>query len=183
MSIRLITPYDAEELFVVIDRNRSHLRRWHPWLDDTTEQKHVEAYLDRVLHGYADKKTVTFVVTDDDDNRIIGTCSLNQIDWQTSTAWIGYWLAEDQQGKGIMTRSAQALLTYAFETLGLQMCQLRAAVENRKSRAVAERLGFRHDGTLRRAENLYGTVVDHAVYSLLKSEWHDWRRKIHVAGV
>jgi len=48
---------------------------------------------------------------------------------------------------------------------------LRAAAENKKSRAVAERLGFKHEGTLRDYEWLYDHFVDLAHYGIKASEW------------
>jgi ribosomal-protein-serine acetyltransferase len=43
-------------------------------------------------------------------------------------------------------------------------------VENVKSRAIPERLGFRAEGTVRQAEWLYDRFVDHVVYGLLAGD-------------
>ncbi len=169
MSIRMIEPQDADELMKLVDANRQYLRQWLPWLDCTTEMKHMEGFISRSLHDYADKKGAVFVILD--GGKIVGVCGFNLLDWKTGVGEIGYWLSQDCQGSGLMTDSIRQILTYGFGRLGLSLCRIRAATGNRKSRAVAERLGFQHDGILRRSECLYGMVVDHAVYSLLKTEW------------
>ena len=92
-------------------------------------------------------------------------------------ASLGYYLAEDAGGKGIMTRSVKAVLHYAFENLKLNKMEIRCGVENVKSRAIPERLGFKLDGVLRDEEWLYDHFHDVAVYSLLASEWKEIQDK------
>ena len=86
-------------------------------------------------------------------------------------ASIGYWLSEDFQGKGIITDSVRALIKYGFEQMNLNRIEVRCAVENTKSRAIPERLGFKNEGTCRQSEWLYDHLVDLVVYSLLAEEW------------
>ena len=54
---------------------------------------------------------------------------------------------------------------------------LRAASGNAKSRGVAERLGFKHEGTLRDYEWLYDHFVDIAHYGMKASEWQELKEK------
>jgi ribosomal-protein-serine acetyltransferase len=49
----------------------------------------------------------------------------------------------------------------------LQKVDIRCASGNRRSRAIPERLGFTHEGTLRQAERVYEAWFDHEVYALL----------------
>jgi ribosomal-protein-serine acetyltransferase len=69
-----------------------------------------------------------------------------------------------------MTSCCRFVVRYGFDTLDLNRIQIAAATENRRSRAIPERLGFKLEGIMRQNENLYGTFVDHAVYSLLRSD-------------
>ena len=66
-----------------------------------------------------------------------------------------------------MTEVVKELIKMAKEDLSLQKIDIRCATGNSKSRAIPERLGFKHEGTLRRAEKLYDRWVDHEVYALL----------------
>ena len=61
---------------------------------------------------------------------------------------IHYWLASDRTGRGYVTEAAQALLVWAPEALGTKRIVLHAGMENRRSLAIAERLGFTRDGEL-----------------------------------
>lgn len=100
-----------------------------------------------------------------------GIVGYNEVDWQNKIAYIGYWLGEGFQGKGIMTRATKALVDYAFEQLNLNKVDIRAAERNKKSRSIPERLGFQQEGKIRAGELLYGKYVDHVIYGMLKNEW------------
>ncbi|MDQ0343269.1 RimJ/RimL family protein N-acetyltransferase [Lederbergia wuyishanensis] len=103
---------------------------------------------------------------------IVGVASFNSINWANKTAYIGYWLVEEYQGNGIMTKVARALTDYAFTELKLNKVEIRAAVENKKSRSIPERLGFVNEGCIRNAEWLYDHYVDHVIYGILADEWN-----------
>ena len=89
---------------------------------------------------------------------------------------LGYWVSEQFQGKGIVTRSCQQLLKHAFTHLGLNRIVLRFKHvsddnENGRSRRVAERLGFTQEGVQRQGGVARGEFMDMVVYSLLAEEW------------
>jgi ribosomal-protein-serine acetyltransferase len=65
----------------------------------------------------------------------------------------------------------RALVDHAFAGWGLNRVEIRAALENARSRAIPERLGFKKEGVLREAERLGERFVDHALYAVLASEW------------
>ena len=86
---------------------------------------------------------------------------------------IGYWLAAGTQGRGVMSRAVRALTAHGFVALGLHRLEIRAATDNRRSRAVAERSGYHFEGICRGAEWLHERFVDHAVYGALATDWRD----------
>ena len=169
--LRLIDLNDAERVFELTDTSRSYLKEWLPWLDFTKSAADTKEFIRGCLKGYADSKSLTTVILF--KGEIVGIAGFNSINSSNKTASSGYWLGEGYQGNGIMTKVAKALTDYAFDHLNLNKVEIRAAVENKKSRSIPERLGFVHEGTIRQAEWLYDHYVDLAVYGILASEWEE----------
>lgn len=169
LALRPLTLRDARVLFQVVDENRDRLRRWLPWPDANRAEVDSRAYILRVRalarRGVAQSYGLWW------KDRLVGVVGFVWIDPANRSAAIGYWLAQEAEGHGLMTRAVEALLRHGFRTLKLNRVELRAGVRNRRSRAIPERLGFHHEGTLRQAERLADGFVDHAVYSLLREDW------------
>ncbi len=170
-SIELRT-YDqsiSEELFSCIERNRTRLREWMPWLDLTTSVQQLSVFVQSSIDGYQTGACYRLAISI--DGKVGGVISLEGIDPMHRIASIGYWLSSEHAGRGVMGQCVDTLLRYAFDELGLHCVELRAATENHRSRNVAARAGMHFDGILRQREWLYDHYVDHAVYSLLDSEY------------
>jgi ribosomal-protein-serine acetyltransferase len=105
------------------------------------------------------------------DGRIAGEVGHHRVDWHHRSTSIGYWLASVAQGRGTMTRAVRALVDWAFRGWGLNRVEVLASPGNARSRAVAERLGFTEEGTLRQAERVGERYLDNVVCSVLASEW------------
>jgi ribosomal-protein-serine acetyltransferase len=169
LELRMISAEDAPAAFEMINHNREHLRPWLHWVDATVSMEDMQEVIAhweaRNDSGTALELGIFYL------GRYIGKISLFDISQSVKKAEIGYWLAADQQGKGIMTDCVTALVDYAFETLELNRVCIYCAVENEKSRAVPVRLGFTQEGILREEQCLYGVYHDLAVYGMLRREW------------
>lgn len=166
--LRSIAESDAPELYALVRANRAHLARWLPWaptqtLDDTREFIRSAREREAAEDG--------FEAAILEEGAIIGMAGFHGVSWTHRSTELGYWLAESAQGRGTMTRAVSALVDHAFSTWRLNRVAIRAAVENRPSRAIAERLGFRREGVLRQVERVGDRFVDHVVYAMLADEW------------
>jgi ribosomal-protein-serine acetyltransferase len=160
---------DADELFALTDANRSYLRQWLPWLDYCTTVEDTRQNLAQCLQ-WASEGAV-FEVCIWYRGRIVGVTGFNEIRKADRIGHIGYWLASEHQGKGIMAASVRALVAYGFNELGLNRQCISAAVDNLRSRAIPEHLGFRFEGIAREAEWVYDQFKDLARYGLTLREW------------
>jgi ribosomal-protein-serine acetyltransferase len=166
--LRLFEESDAEELYARIDADRAHLSRWMPWPEEQTLDRTVEFIrMTRRQVGANDGFQAAIVC----DAEIAGVAGFHSLDWAHRRTSIGYWLGERFQGRGTMTRAVSALVAHAFSVWDLHRVEIRVAPENRRSRAIPERLGFREEGTLRDAEWLGERFVDNVVYAALAPEW------------
>jgi ribosomal-protein-serine acetyltransferase len=170
-SLRLLDEDDAPALFAVIDRNREYLSEWMPWAPHHTSQQQTLAFIRAARRQLADNNGLQAAIVD--DGEIIGVVGFHAVDWSQRRTTIGYWLAADRQGRGTMTEAVRALVDQAIGTWQLRRVEIRAAVENRRSRAIPERLGFREEGVLREAERIGDRYVDHVVYAIDAVTWLD----------
>lgn len=165
---------DAAPLARLVADNEGHLRRWLPWAADPRPASQ-QAFIDGVALSELVKGLGLNCGIRRSGN-LVGTIGLHGVEAGGRCGQLGYWLAATEAGRGTVTRAVAALVERCFALPLLagrpfERLEVRAAVANRASRAVAERLGFRYEGALRAAEIVGGERVDHAVYSLLRSEW------------
>jgi ribosomal-protein-serine acetyltransferase len=169
IHLRLLELRYAEELFQLVDQNRTYLRQWLPWLDRTKSPEDTKAFIQSGLKQFSENNGFQAGIFY--NGQIVGCIGLHEIDWNNRKTAIGYWLSEHCQGKGIMTRACRAMIDYAVKDAGLNRVEIRAAEWNAKSRAIPERLGFVNEGITRQEEWLYDHYVDHVIYGMLAEDW------------
>jgi ribosomal-protein-serine acetyltransferase len=167
-ELRLWEADDAAELTEAIAANREHLATWLPWAETQGFQDSVE-YLDlkRLQVEANDGFEAALLV----DGEIAGGVGFHRVDWVNRSTSIGYWLAADAQGRGLMTAAVTALLDYAFFEWDLHRVIIEVIVGNERSRAIPERLGFRQEAILREAKLVRGSHEDTRLYAMLAPEW------------
>jgi ribosomal-protein-serine acetyltransferase len=106
-----------------------------------------------------------------DKGKAIGTIGFHNYEPGHRCAHIGYWIDRHYEGRGVITKACRVLIGHLFDNLNLNRIQINCNIENARSRAVPERLGFKLEGIQRQAELVQGRFGDWAVYSLLREEW------------
>ena len=101
------------------------------------------------------------------DNKAVGSISLTfGEDVYSKSAEIGYWLAEDYWGQGIVAKAIREMCRLAFEEYG--MVRVFAAVYsyNKGSCRVLEKNGFIMEGVLKKSVYKNGKIFDSYMYGL-----------------
>src|SRR5438105_3006486 len=155
----------AQVMTDLIVRNQARLARWEPWAEQPATLDGTRAYIRAALEDFVRGRQISTVIATDHGQRFIGRCGL-RINTYASTGDIGYWIDADFEGRGITTRSARALISSAFDQLGLSKVELRTSVDNQRSRTVAERLGFGFEGVMPRGLQFARRADDVALYGV-----------------
>lgn len=111
--------------------------------------------------------------------RIIGSIGLSEDRFRPGvrSLELGYSLAEEYWGQGLMTEAARRVIVYGFEYVGLDVLMIRTGEENLASRRIIEKCGFQYEGTLRRIYKIYdGTVKPVRCYTMLREEYEGLRQ-------
>jgi ribosomal-protein-serine acetyltransferase len=170
VELRLLEERHAPVLFACVNREREYLRQWMAWVDSRTHEDDLLAFIRGALEKFAANKGFNAGIWA--DGSIAGVISLHTIDWVNRKGEIGYWLAREFQGRGIMTAAARAVTQHGLVELDLNRIEILCSTENTKSSAIPKRLGFTFEGLLREAQFLNGRHRDLELYSMLRSEYH-----------
>lgn len=159
----------ADEMFELVDKNREHLGPWLPWVDDEASSAEAKGFIRDMLYKFASGTDLVLGISH--QGNLAGAIGMHDINHRIGSAEIGYWLGSEFEGKGLMTKACVAMLSYAFDELGLNRVQIRVEPANTRSRAIPRRLGFHYEGTLRQVGRVRERLTDLEVYSMLRSEW------------
>ncbi len=148
----VVRPYrtgDGAALFEAVDEDRDHLRRWLPWVDKHTDRAASEEVARRMHARWLCREDLTVGIWDRSGRRLLGGSGLHRCCWEVPSFEIGYWLRRSAEGRGYMAEAVGLLCGLAFDALDAQRVVIRCDKENKRSAAVAQRLGFVHEATLR----------------------------------
>ena len=93
-----------------------------------------------------------------------------QSDIHEKNAEMGYWLAEEYWGQGIMPKVIQEIVEYGFRTFDIIRIFARPFSTNLKSQRVLEKAGFTLEARLKKALFKNGEFLDELIYAKLMSD-------------
>ena len=166
--LELIHQKHAQPIFDLVDENRLYLREWLSFVDRMQTLGFAENFVNSTIQRNHDGIEFAFVIVEND--KVIGRIGVYEINGPNKIGEIGYWLAENEQGKGIVTKSCKALIDFCFSYLQLNRIEIKCGSRNFKSKKIPEKLNFSREGVIRDGELLHGQFIDLNLYSLLKSD-------------
>ncbi len=158
---------DAKDLAAALSNKKvqDNLRDGLPY--PYTEQDGKE-FISAMLSA-DENETSAFAITV--DNMVIGSISVfRQGNIHRQTAELGYYIAEEYWGKGIMTEAVKQICEYIFAKSDIIRIYAEPFAYNIASCRVLEKVGFQYEGTLRNNAVKNSKVIDMKMYSLLKAE-------------
>jgi ribosomal-protein-alanine N-acetyltransferase len=169
-TLRAFEPGDAADTFRIMGDPR--VTRYFGQPPMTTPDEAVQR-VESIVAAFEAREGIRWAIVHRASGQFIGSCGLWRLIKRHLRAEIGYELAPEWWGKGVMPEVAGAVLAFGFTRIGLHSVEAHIDPANAGSRRVLEKLGFVQEGYFR--ENYYdpieGQFTDTAVFSLLKKNW------------
>lgn len=158
---------DAKELAAAISNKKvqDNLRDGlsYPYTEEDGRE-----YINQMLSA-DENNTFAFAITVDD--KVIGSIgAFRQSNIHSQTAELGYYIAEEYWGKGIMTEAVKQLCGYVFSHSDIIRIFAEPFAYNTGSCRVLEKAGFQFEGVLRSNAVKNGAVIDMKMYSILRDD-------------
>jgi RimJ/RimL family protein N-acetyltransferase len=120
------------------------------WCTADYDTANASAYIRRDCRSNGRRSEYSFGVFEPaEGGSHAGGISINRIDWEARCGNLGYWVATRAARRGIGSAAVALGCRFAFEKLALRRIEFWVAAGNLASRRVAEKVGARHEGTLR----------------------------------
>ena len=177
----------------LLETDRLLLRRFLPqdadsvyreWASDPEVTKYLtwpahqspdvsRAFVDWCVGRYGDPACYCWVIVWKETLTPIGNISAVKCEEEISAVELGWALGRAWWGRGIMPEAAERVLRFLFEEVGANRIAARHDVDNPKSGRVMQKLGMRHEGTLRASARNNRGVVDMEVYAILRRDFEE----------
>lgn len=170
--LRLADPAYAKQFRAYLLDNHAYLQPWEPLRDDAFF--HPDAVAERLqlmARKSADGDALLLLMFNRDGNRLIGTCNFaNIVRGAFQACHLGFSIAQDVQGQGLMAEGLRLAIAYVFKDMGLHRVMANHRPENLRSARLLARLGFQREGEARAYLKINGMWADHVLTSLINPE-------------
>ena len=170
ITLKSYSPEDADALYEAARESIEELSPWMPWCHPDYAIEESREWLASRADVWEAGAEYNFKITDAQTGRYLGGVALNQIDKGNRAANLGYWVRTSATGRNAATRAARLIARFGFEELKLVRIEIVAAVENRASRRVAEKVGAVREAVMRKALLLHGVAHDAVLTSLVEED-------------
>ena len=157
---------DAADLAAALN-NQKILNNLRDGLPFPYTEQDARGYISAMLSA---DKTGTFAYAITQNDRAIGSIgAFRQGNIHRQTAELGYYLAEEYWGRGIMTEAIRQLCAILFDTTDILRIYAEPFAYNTGSRRALEKAGFHYEGTMTNNAVKNGKELDMALYSLTRT--------------
>ncbi len=164
LILRPLRAEDETEIFIL--RSDSRILQ-HIHIPPAKTLDDARAFIEKITGIVERNESAYFGITTKESDKLIGTCTIWNLQPENRRAEVGYVLHPDYWGKGLMQEALLAVIDFGFRYMKLHSLEAQVAPENLASIRVLEKTGFVKEAHFR--ENFYrdGSFYDSAVYSLL----------------
>ena len=168
LILRKLTMRDAQDIY---SYSRDPVVAKHVLWDAHTSIYDTRGYLRFMLRKYRMGEPASWGIEWKATRQVIGTVGFMWINYENSSAEVGYSLSRKFWNQGIMTEALAEIIRYGFTSLNLNRIEAQHETDNPASGAVMRKCGMVKEGTLRQRLLNKGKFVDVDLYSILRKEY------------
>jgi len=172
-GVVLLRPYrsgDVDHLYQAARESITEMSPWMPWCHADYSIEESRAWVESRAEAWEKGTEYDFAITDARDGFFLGGCGLNHIDQANRIANLGYWVRTGRAKKGVASAAARLLAQFGLGKLELNRIEIMAAVGNKASQRVAEKVGAKREGILRNRRVVRDRVYDMVLFSLIPKD-------------
>ncbi|UXI02296.1 GNAT family N-acetyltransferase [Photobacterium sp. TY1-4] len=171
-------PYKSADLCALVDAVQSSvtaLSPWIGWCHGTYDQQDAHAWIQASRQNWRQDLCYELALFERRNDQLIGSVSLNHLSPTLNTAELGYWIRASAQQQGYATEACQAVIRFAFNTLGLTRLEIVTHADNLASQHTALACQAKFECTARNRIYQHSTPCDGIVFSLIPEDIHPKR--------
>jgi ribosomal-protein-alanine N-acetyltransferase len=172
LLLRLPEMKDHHEWVRLRREGAEYLRPWEPvWAADHFTRR---AFSNRVFwarKSWEEGKGLPLFLIRREDEALLGAVTLDNIRRGPSqAATLGYWTGQEYARQGYMSEAITALVHYAFTEMDLSRIEAACLPENKASRGLLEKSGFKYEGVAQSYLQIAGRWRNHVLYASLRAD-------------
>lgn len=149
---------------------QAFLTPWEPtWAGDHLTRKAFTNRVHWAQRSIASGTALPLFLVRRADDTLLGAITLDNIRRGPAQAGtLGYWIGEQFARQGLMREAIDSVVHYAFNTLDLSRVEAACLPENKASRGVLEKCGFKYEGVAQSYLQINGRWRNHVLYANLR---------------
>lgn len=167
--LRPMRKSDVHRVFELVNDRR--VTRFLSSVEAPVSLQQEKEFAAKCENDWKRNRAFNFAICEKQSDLLVGGCGLSSFDKRDQRTTAGIWLGKNYWGKGFGFEAIFLLFQFGFEKLGLNRIQYGYLTDNKRSKGIAKKLGAKKEGVQREYCFKRGRFFDHAITSILASEW------------
>ena len=166
--LKILEEHQADLLYDYVNTEKKFLSDWEPQRPDSYyELDACRQRIKEIRKSFLTDEGIAFFFLNHSQTKIIGYSNFSHIVRGAFQAcYLGYSLAESEQGKGLMNEALTAGIEYMHKEQSIDRIMANYMPRNKASESVLQRLGFEKEGLARNYLKIAGQWEDHILTAL-----------------
>jgi RimJ/RimL family protein N-acetyltransferase len=170
ISLRPFESHDLPALYSATRESIQNLCAWMTWCRPDYSLDNCNSFLSQTAADWNSDRSYTFAILDAASGNLLGSVGLSHVNRDHNSANLGYWVRASGTGRGVASRAVRLISRFALRDLRLARLEILIPRGNVASQRVAQKVGARFEGVLRKRLILNGSAHNAIMFSLVTED-------------